>query len=92
MKNILPLKGLFLDDTYYSSEKLEIYWLPGDKILIKSDGRPIFGPFDVSVYAHTLVVSCFFLTFANAFTNLTSTSVMVLIPLIPPLTITRCSS
>ena len=33
---------LFLDDTWYNFDKLEIYWLSGNKILIKSDERPMF--------------------------------------------------
>jgi hypothetical protein len=60
-KDILPLKELYLDDTYYNSEMLEINWLPHDRIIIKSNGRPIFGPFDIRVHADSLLVSHFYL-------------------------------
>jgi hypothetical protein len=56
-KKVLPLKEFFLDDTHYNSGNLMIYWLPCDSILIESDGRPIFGPFAIRTYAHTLIVS-----------------------------------
>ena len=61
-KNIfLPLKELWLDDTYYNSEKqkLEIYWQTEGKIIIKSDRLAIFGPIDIRVHAHSLSVSYF---------------------------------
>jgi hypothetical protein len=58
-KDILPLKELYLDDTYYNSEELEIYWQLNDKIIIKSDRRTIFGPFDIRSNAHSLIVSHF---------------------------------
>ena len=56
-QNFLRLKELLLDDKHYHSEKLVIYWLPCDSILIEDDKRPIFGPFAVRIHAHTLVVS-----------------------------------
>jgi hypothetical protein len=81
-KNSLPLKELYLDDTHYNSENLEIYWLPPDKIAIKSDKRSIFGPIDMRAHAQSLTVSYFYLLpFANTFTDVTSTSIMSQIPL-----------
>lgn len=66
----LPLKELYLDETYHNSEnqKLEIYWRPGDKITIKSNKRPIFGPTDIRVHAHTLLVSYFYLLLKHLLT------------------------
>lgn len=88
-KNILPLKEFYLDDTHHYSGKLEICWLSGDKITIKSDRGLIFGPFDVRVNALSLTVSTFILPFANIFTDVTSTSIMAQIS---PLSMTQYSS
>ena len=41
-RRILLLKELFLDDTHYDSEKLEIHWVPGNRIIINSEERSIF--------------------------------------------------
>ena len=49
----LPLNKVFLNDMFYYSEQLAIYWLPCDSILIESNGHPIFGPFAIRAYAHT---------------------------------------
>lgn len=57
--NILPLKEIYIDDRHYGSGNLEIYWLPGDKIIIKRDKVPIFGPTDVRANARSLTVSTF---------------------------------
>ena len=53
-KKVLPLKELFLNDTHYNFGNLKIDWLPCDSILIESDRRPIFGPFSIRTYAHTV--------------------------------------
>ncbi|KAF8798789.1 cysteine proteinase [Phlegmacium glaucopus] len=52
----LPLKELYLDDTYYTGTRglLEIYWLNGDKLSIKFERRPIFGPFDIRTSGRSL--------------------------------------
>lgn len=60
-KNILPLKELYLDHKYYNSEALEINWLLNDRIIIKSNKFPIFGPFDIRSNADSLLVSHFYL-------------------------------
>ena len=53
----LPLKEVFLNDMFYDSEKLAIYQLPCDSILIESNRHPIFRPFAICAYAHTLDIS-----------------------------------
>lgn len=58
-KNILPLKEIYLDDTHFNSGKLEIYWLPDDRITIKCDRVSIFQPIDVRANARSLTVSTF---------------------------------
>lgn len=55
-KNILPLKELYLDDKHYDNE-LEISWVTGDKLSIKSQKSPIFGPFDIRSNGKLLTVS-----------------------------------
>jgi len=59
--NVLPLKEFYLDDRHYTDGLLEIYWLNGDKLSIKSDKRLIFGPFDVRTDGQSLTVSHFYL-------------------------------
>lgn len=67
-KNILPLKELYLDDTYHNPEMLEIHWLPNDRITIKADRLTIFGPFDIRANAHSLTVSYFYLLLIHLLT------------------------
>ena len=67
-KKCLPLKECYLDDTHYDSKDLEIYWLPGDRITIKSDKRPILPPFDIRANAQSLIVSYFYLLLIHLLT------------------------
>jgi len=90
-ENVLPLKELLLDNKHYDSEKLMIYWLPCDSLLIESEGSHIFGPFFTRRYTDTLVVSSFYL-FCNTFANVKSTSTMAQIRQIFPLIMTQYSS
>jgi len=57
---VLPLKELYLDDRHHTDELLEIYWLNGDNLSIKSNKCSIFGPFDVRADVQSLTVSYFF--------------------------------
>jgi hypothetical protein len=70
-KNILPLKECYIDDTHYDSNisnMLEIFWLSSDKITIKSNKAPIFGPSDIRVNADSLIVSYFYLLLIHLLT------------------------
>jgi hypothetical protein len=55
-EKVLPLKELFLDGARCGSEKLEIYWQSSNRIVIKSDGHPIFGPLSIRDHVNTLNV------------------------------------